>query len=149
MGNTFGSGNKPKKEASILLQRAIDGDLKEVTHLVETFQSNQTHPSGDASKRLQEFVHQADLQGNNVLHGAVFAGHLEIVKYLMEECGADPNCTNGMGCDAMWLSAGYNRVEVLEYLLSKLEGDKRKEALLTTNSSKDSALLAASSRGNL
>jgi ankyrin repeat protein len=88
-------------------------------------------------------VHQADLQGNNALHGAVFAGHLEIVKYLIEECGADPSCTNGMGCDAIWLSAGYDHVEVLEYLLSKLEGDKRKEALLTTNNSKDSALLAA------
>ena len=34
---------------------------------------------------------------NRVLHNASYYGHLDIVKYLVEECKADPNIKNNNG----------------------------------------------------
>ena len=36
--------------------------------------------------------------GNTCLHCAAWEGHLAVVKYLVEECGFNPNCTNVVSC---------------------------------------------------
>jgi ankyrin repeat protein len=150
MGNTSGS---IKKECNaILLQPAIEGNLDKVKEIVGSFLASYStssvgyvDPASD--QKLCEFVNQADSQGNNAIHGAVFAGHLDVVKYLVECCGASLAIPNNLGCFPLWLAAGYDRPDVLKYLLEKVPNPK--EAMIQTNSTGDSPLLAASSRGNL
>jgi ankyrin repeat protein len=150
MGNTFTFGSSTKRKA-VLLQPAIAGDLDKVKELVGTFlatycsTSNEGYVNPASDPKLHDFVNKLDPQGNNAMHGAVFAGHLEIVKYLVECCGASLTLPNNLGCFPLWLAAGYNRTQVLEYLLIKLDD----QALLQTNSSGDTPLVAAASRGNL
>ena len=36
--------------------------------------------------------------GNTYLHYAAQGGHLEVVKYLVEECGFNPNLGNKVSC---------------------------------------------------
>ena len=36
--------------------------------------------------------------GNTCLHYAALEGHLAVVKYLIEECGFNPNLANKVGC---------------------------------------------------
>lgn len=149
MGNVIVPSKPPE---AILLQPAIDGDLDRVKELVGTFlasysTSNQGHVDPTSNSKLHGFVNQSDPQGNSAIHGAVFAGHLNVVKYLVECCGASLALPNALGCCPIWLAAGYNRVDVLEYLLNKVYDPKG--AILQANLSGDTALLAAVSRGNL
>lgn len=130
----------------------MDGNLDKVKELVGYFLASYTTsncgyvvPASDA--KLHDFVNQADPQGNNAIHCAVFAGHLDVVKYLVECCGASLTIPNNLGCLPLWLAAGYDRPDVLKYLLEKVANPK--EAMIQTNSTGDTPLLAASSRGNL
>ena len=68
------------------------------------------------------------------------------MKFLAESCGADLTIKNGMGCSPLWIAAGYNRIDCLEYLVESLSkrGD---DALLDANDTGDSAFLAAASKG--
>lgn len=146
MGNSFGSA---KKEAT-LLPPSMAGDIDKVKKLVGIFLASYSTPNvGHVSSdpKLQAFVNQQDPEGNNAIHGAVFAGHLEIVKYLVDGCGASLTLSNNLGCAPLWLAAGYNRVNVLEFILAKL--DDPSEALLHCNSTGDTPLIAAASRGHL
>lgn len=60
----------------LILDAAIAGDLKRVRFMVETYPNS---------------VNEADLYGRTVLIRATRWGHLEIVRYLMQN-GADPDC---------------------------------------------------------
>lgn len=135
-----------------MLKPAMEGDLDKVKELVGTFlatysNSHVGHVDPASDPKLQAFVDQKDKEGNSAMHGAVFAGHLKIVAYLAECCGASLTIPNKLGCFPLWLAAGYDRAEVVTYLLSKL--DDSKQSLLATNSTGDTPLIAAASRGNL
>lgn len=86
-------------------------------------------------------LNKLDPSGNAAIHGAVFGGHLEVVKFLAEH-GASLVLPNGLGCSPTWLAAAYNHSEVLAFLLQRLD----EKALLTPNKMGDSALLAAASK---
>jgi ankyrin repeat protein len=71
---------------------------------------------------------------------------LDVLQYLVEDCGASLTLSNTLGCFPLWLAAGYDRVGVLAYILEKTADVQ--QALLQTNSSGDTPLIAAASRGN-
>ena len=81
-------GGKEKKAP--LLEPAMSGDLSKVKELI----GMQISPSVSA----KEVVDVQDSSGNAAIHGAVYANHLEIVKFLVDECNADYQCSNGLGC---------------------------------------------------
>jgi ankyrin repeat protein len=61
-----------------------------------------------------------------------------------------------LGCTPLWIAAGYNRIECLEYLITRVsqriehnKGDVFEQYLLDANDSGDSPFLAAASRGNV
>jgi ankyrin repeat protein len=139
-----------KSHQRILLQSCIDGNVDVVKETVGSFLASYSHSNVgfvDVDPKLREYVNQADEQGNNAMHGAVFAGNIEIVKYLYEDCGASLVLANNLGCFPLWLAAGYNRIQVLHYLFSMLS-DPQQE-LLRTNKTGDTCLVAAASRGNI
>jgi len=70
-----------------------------------------------SQQQLSQKVDKQDKDGNTALHGAVFAGHLEMVKYLVTECGASLTLGNGLDCSPVWIAAGYGRLEILRYLM--------------------------------
>lgn len=75
------------------------------------------------------------------------------VTFLVETCFADLTIKNGVGCTPLWVAAGYDRVECLEYLIERLSkettsGEDFIDALLHANTSGDSPFLAAASKGN-
>ena len=116
MGNKASS---PPPAAAPLLQPAMEGDLDRVKQDVEDFLAMLQGPSGAAAAvhgRLATFLNQQDGAGNAAIHGAVFCGHLSLVQYLAEN-GASLELANGLGCTPLWLAAGYNRLEVLQYLM--------------------------------
>uniref|UniRef100_A0A7R9ZJE4 Uncharacterized protein n=1 Tax=Craspedostauros australis TaxID=1486917 RepID=A0A7R9ZJE4_9STRA len=167
---TMGGGQSKKAEEQSLrlLQCSIDGDLREVKHIIETYlehqmkgnesgndNDNDGHISdngsgGDRVSHVKAFVNTSDPQGNTALHGAVFSGHMDVVRYLIEECHSDIDQQNGLGCSPTWLAAGYDRCEVLQYLLKRHPDPK--SALLSTvaaNKTGDTPLVAAASKGNV
>jgi len=151
MGNTLLRSSHPQKEAT-LLQPAIAGDLdkikKEIGEFLATYSTStdsSTAPSYES--KLHTFVNQQDGEGNNAIHGAVFADHTNIVKYLTESCGASLETQNNLGCSPLWLAAGYNRSDILEYIINNIEDPKK--SILDTNNTGDTPLIAAASKGNL
>jgi ankyrin repeat protein len=143
-------GQRLSKEAT-LLAPSIAGDLDEVKRLVGQFIGATKNNDGSA---LREFVNRSDAAGNCAIHGAVFAGHLEIASFLAESCGADLTIKNGMGCSPIWISSGYNHTKCLEYLVQQLSTNKDSKRcleryLLYENDAGDSPFLAAASKGNI
>lgn len=168
MGNAFGSNSSSsKQDGTALVQAAIGADLKELKSLIENLQSKQCEQDG-GDNSVVDIGQFTDPAGNSALHGAVFGGHLEITKYLFEDesCKADMFHSNDIGCNAVWLAAGYGRADILLYLFSRLREqphdkdtelslqssavkDRVAKALSAANNSGDSAFLAACSKGNL
>ncbi|KAL9180888.1 hypothetical protein ACHAXT_009693 [Thalassiosira profunda] len=142
--------SKPK-EAS-LLAPAMEGNLPEVKRLVGIAIAD----GGRDNLASASSVDDVDASGNAAVHGAVFAGHLEVLQFLAETCGADVTVKNGLGCSPIWIAAGYDRTECLQYLMDRLQhsegGDKQLESALLEggkNNSGDTPFLAAASKGNL
>jgi ankyrin repeat protein len=120
-------GNKSSTPLAILLEPALNEDLETIQKLCT--------PSN---------VNDQDAAGNAAIHGAVFGGHINIVKYLVDTAGADLQITNKLGCTPLWLAAGYNHVDILDYLLQQQNCNAR-----TCNNTGDSPLLAAVSKGHV
>lgn len=85
-------------------------------------------------------------------------GHslIRTVSFLVESCRAELRTRNGLGCTPLWIAAGYNRIQCLEYLISQVsrrlkdkDGDLFAQCILDPNDSGDSPFLAAASRGNI
>ena len=53
------------------------------------------------------------------LHEAAECGHLEMVRYLVEEAGADPWVQNAQGITPLSIAARYGRLEVVRYLIEE------------------------------
>ena len=56
-------------------------------------------------------------EGSTVLHLVARVGHLEIVKYLIEECGLDPNAANRDSLTAMHMAWDGRHLSVVSYLM--------------------------------
>jgi ankyrin repeat protein len=126
----------------------MEGNMEEVKRLVGR------HIGSDKSS-LSDFVDASDDQGNAAVHGCAFAGHLSILQFLVEDCGADAlSVRNDLGCTPLWLAAGYGHLDVLKYLLGRIEAVSSlvispAEIVMGENSTGDSPLLAATSRGHV
>jgi len=64
--------------------------------------------------------------GNQALHLASQNGHLDIVKLLIEEYGADVNCTNKKSQTPLHMSIAYDLYDVCQYILDA-GADREKE----------------------
>lgn len=138
--------NKPPP----LLQPAMEGDLVTIQKLTAPFLEDTNN--GDVNLSLQSYVNKLDPAQNAAIHGAAYAGHLEVVKYLVEECHADILGKNNLECSPIWLAAGYGHKDCVHYLLSQIEKQvpqKWKEHVFyNENSTGDSPLLASASKGH-
>lgn len=139
-----------------LVELSIKGDLAAIKELVGKYIGENKNDDGKNNSDYRAFVDATDSQGNAAVHGAAFAGHLDTLKFLIETCGATTTLKNTLGCTPLWLAAGYGHKPVLEYLLSVPSNDNdgtnskdsRIKVIEHLNSSSDSPLLAASSRGH-
>ena len=156
-GRTMGQSSSKKDAASeaspatLLLQAAMEANLAQIQALVSQYTTTTTTTTNNnESLDVAKFLSQATdvaAGSNTAMHGAVFGGHLEIVQYLHQHAGvASLTAPNGLGCTPLWLAAGYDRSDILEYLLQYLPNVS--QALLETNSTGDTPLLAAASRGH-
>lgn len=132
-----------------LLQPSMEGNIDEVKRIVGR------HIASDSKTELSAFVDQCDAQGNAAVHGAAFAGHHDILKFLVEQCGADViSARNDLGCTPLWLCAGYGHVNILTYILERIESVSNlvlspQKVILAENNANDTPLLAAASRGHV
>ncbi len=144
MGNTF----ILKKAEAPLLPLAIAGDLKEIKKMIGEHIATAGLNSKEA---LYCYVDQGDDAGNTALIGAVFSGHLEIAKFLIEDCNADITVQNKIGCSAFWIACGYGHNHIVEYLIERIEASETLDLVKLCscgNSSGDSPFLAAASKGH-
>ncbi len=147
MGNILPSKKAPSPAP--LLQPCISGNIDEVKSLIGSYIAAQ-NDSNDNNDILQSFVNEADGQGNTALIGAAFGGHFHIIQFLINDCGADISIQNHIGCNAIWIAAGYGHVEILKFLIQKVKGKGQidVDVLSQANSSGDTPLLAAVSKGH-
>eukprot|EP01134_Creolimax_fragrantissima_P003853 CFRG3853T1 len=137
--------SQSKKADATLLQPAMGGDLVTIKTACETIKESSV-PNSNA---VTEFVNTQDPAGNAAIHGAVFGGHLEIVEYLHSQGNCSLTLANGIGCSPLWLAAGYGHVDILNYILGKLEENGELDAQIAmTNNTGDTPMLAAASKGN-
>ncbi len=142
MGQTFSSSSGPSAES--LLAASMAGEIDQVKSLL-----GQLIADSDNRSSLASCVNKTDPSGNTALHGAVFGGHLEVLEFLYS-CGADLLLKNSLGCSPLWIAAGYDKINCLEFLAEQLDSaGKWEEALMHTNTSGDTPFLAASSKSNI
>eukprot|EP00193_Tetraselmis_chui_P016948 CAMPEP_0177792382 /NCGR_PEP_ID=MMETSP0491_2-20121128/24495_1 /TAXON_ID=63592 /ORGANISM="Tetraselmis chuii, Strain PLY429" /LENGTH=233 /DNA_ID=CAMNT_0019314793 /DNA_START=195 /DNA_END=896 /DNA_ORIENTATION=+ len=63
-------------------------------------------------------TNQPDEYGETPLHMAAAAGHMEMVRFLVEECRAEINATNWEGWTPLFWSTVRGQVDVSKYLIS-------------------------------
>lgn len=151
MGPKF---SKSAKHSS-LVEPAISGNDELIKSLIGRHIASYINSEVCNSKfdpQLQSYVNATDGEGNTPLIGAVYGGHLEIVSFLIEKCGADITKKNDVGCSPIWVAAGYSKLAVLEYLIDSLfmeDSNARNicRILSEKNNSGDSPFLAAVSKG--
>ena len=75
--------------------------------------------SGDlaALKRLVASGEVPD--GDQPLHQAAMRGHLDMVRYLMEEVGANPRVRDNYGRSSLHIAVFNGRLEVVRYLIEE------------------------------
>ena len=59
-----------------------------------------------------------DRRGNTFLHYAVMGNHVDIVRYLICECGCNPMDRNELRCNYFHIAVEYESIDVLKYLLN-------------------------------
>jgi len=150
--------------ATPLLQLAMEGKTDEIKSIIARRyppppssdpDSENDHKNSETRTEIRSFVNRSDGQGNTPLIGAAFGGHLETVRYLIDELGADVSLANEMGCTPLWIAAGYGHVDVLRRLIDAVQSgaERGSEALLhalqKANDTGDTPLLAAASKGHV
>lgn len=153
-----------QQKVPTLLAPSMEGNLDEVKRLVGIYIADNNNKSGSnksCNTALSSYINTTDTSGNAAVHGAVFAGHLDVLKFLVESCycdddgggggdGVDLQLKNGLGCSPLWIAAGYGRIECLEYLIDKLHNTNKLDvALLDANDTGDTPFVAAVSKGNI
>lgn len=67
--------------------------------------------------KLKDFdINKLDENGLNCLHWACDRGHLDVVQYLIEKCGADVNCTDADGDASLDYATAIEDTALMEYL---------------------------------
>ncbi len=156
-------------KSSPLTALAIDGDLDSMKKIIGHFIASYENSEPLVSKhdpRLQQFVDLTDKEGNTPLIGAAFKGDVEIIKFLVEKCGANYTLKNKIGCSPLWVASGYANMSCLEYLIDFVMTLETNSVTSTTivgtntkphsklnflkqkNKNGDSPLLAAVSKGH-
>jgi len=137
--------SKQQEGGASLLAPSMDGNLDEVKRLVGIYIAD------NDKSNLSMYINATDPSGNNAIIGAVFSGRLDILSFLVESCDAvNLTIKNGLGCSPLWIAAGYDRIECLEYLIDKAHESQEFELIfLDTNSTGDTPFLAAASKGNM
>ncbi|GMF13585.1 unnamed protein product [Phytophthora lilii] len=79
----------------------------------------------------------------NALRRAVEEGQLEVVRYLVEQCGADVNATEN-GDTALMMAAEYGHIDVVRYLTEQCHADVN-----TTTKYGYTAIMQAAANGHL
>jgi ankyrin repeat protein len=152
--------SRPASSAG-LLKLSMEGNIDGVKKIIGQHFAEQGSTDNDEGKEgdgdsqskraaLENHINTpGDAQKNTPLHGAVFGGHLELVEFLCSTCHASVLQKNELGCSPLWLAAGYNFEEVMVYLIERiiLLGDDG--ILKDANSTGDTPLIAAASRGNI
>eukprot|EP00592_Proboscia_alata_P023081 CAMPEP_0194405442 /NCGR_PEP_ID=MMETSP0176-20130528/3819_1 /TAXON_ID=216777 /ORGANISM="Proboscia alata, Strain PI-D3" /LENGTH=380 /DNA_ID=CAMNT_0039204237 /DNA_START=8 /DNA_END=1150 /DNA_ORIENTATION=+ len=140
--DTLTNSRSAQAKQQILLQRAMEGNLDEIKGLLSTDVSNKSIEKNETLK----IINAVDKEGNSAVHGAVFGGHVDVVRYLVD-LGADIASANNMGCTPFWLACGYNHLSVLKILM---ENDEcMKNCLSLGNNTGDTPLIAAASRNHV
>lgn len=166
MGIIFSS-----KQQANLLAPCMEGNLDQVKRLVGIYiadhRSSRSRSSSSrnssSSSDLCAYINAIDpISGNAAIHGAAFSGHLDILSFLVDSCCCgggskrgeptiDLRLKNSLGCSPLWIAAGYDRIDCLQYLIDKLHSSHHQleMALLDGNNTGDTPFLAAASRGNM
>jgi len=145
MGNILTS----RKSTAPLLQPAIAGDINEIKTLIGKHIASVNHLK--SNEELATYVDQQDNEGNTALIGAAFSGNLEITKFLIEDCHADINVQNKIGCSAFWIACGYGHMHIVEYMIQRIDAIESLDLVKVCsegNSSGDTPFLAAASKGH-
>ena len=89
-----------------LLRACVDGDLNKVKCLVEV-------EHVDPHSCRDEHYH------NTPLHWASWYGHLDIVRYLVEERNCDVECRNKYETTPLHYAALAGRLDIVQYMISE------------------------------
>ncbi len=96
-------------EAQILLQRffasAKRGDLDDFKEEMKS----------------QKNINVTDELGNTAVHWAASAGHLDLVRYLVEQCKANVNPKNKIGESPLHKAVWRGHLDVVKYLVEKTD----------------------------
>ena len=64
-----------------------------------------------------------ELIGRSPLHSSSRGGHLQVVKYLIEEKNCEPNCQDREGITSLHLACGWGHLEIVKYLIQAVHCD--------------------------
>lgn len=158
--STSSTSALPNNGVPPLLKPAMEGDLTTIQELIAPFLNKEENQTDDTNQSMKDYVNMSDPAQNTALHGAVFGGHIDVVKFFVEHCHADIVGKNNIGCSPIWLAAGYGHVECFQYLLSQIKllplslssSDSMdaivQHVLQDENNTGDSPLIASASRGH-
>ena len=108
---------------------AFEGHLP-VLKLLQTFSENSNHI--------------VDERGNNSLHYAAWNGQFECLKFLVEDCGRNPNECNNDNIPPLQVAAAGNFSALVQYLLNIKQQSSESTSITGMNS-----LLRAASHGSI
>jgi len=96
-----------KKMSKELINAAKEGDLEKIKELT--------------GQGLD--VNVVDKYGGTALMAAARSGNFEIVKYLIEKCGANVDVVSGYRCTALMQAVGAGHLEIVKYLIEEQNAD--------------------------
>ena len=102
------------------------GRFEDVKLLITGYNDVNGSNGNNNNMTLKEYVNQEGKDsygdGSTPLMAAAIEEHFQIVKYLIEQCEADPNIADSIGRNALHLAALYNKknTEVIEFLLTNM-----------------------------
>merc|ERR1712151_582705 len=80
------------------------------------------HAMHGSLERMQFYRTKADVHsvdedsGRSALHKGAFWGHLHVVKYLIDDCGLDPNVQDKSGDTALHDAVRFGHMEIVKFL---------------------------------
>jgi ankyrin repeat protein len=89
----------------------------------KTIKAILTYTEKNHSNELTKIINAIDIFGNTPLHFAAKSGNLDLVKYLIEEKGADFNAPDNDGKIALHFAARWAKLDVVKYLIEEKGAD--------------------------
>lgn len=103
-----------------LSQLVKEGNLKELKKVLSNKKKGKTK-SGDT--QASESLEGLDRRGQNLLHQAVEANQLEIVRFLIEVHSMDPNAQDKSKWTPLHIACSMNYLDIAEYLALRVMAD--------------------------